>query len=152
MSAEFTNMVMITDPETGMVAVIDRVKSWRGYAFPGGHVKRREAFYDSAVREVKEETGLDVLSLENCGVIQWIHAQTGDRYIVMCYRTDNFTGTLKSECDEGRLYWMSLDRLENLPSENDFKKYIDIFKGRYAEAVGIYDDTGNLDFRYTERK
>ncbi len=151
MNVEFTNMVMITDPQTGKVAVIDRVKSWCGYAFPGGHVKSREAFYDSAVREVYEETGLTVSMLENCGIIQWIHANTGSRYIVVCYRTDSFTGTLKEKCDEGRLCWMTLDELENTPSENDFKKYIDIFKGRYVEAVGIYNDVKNLEFKYIER-
>ena len=38
-SVEFTNMVMVTDPETGRIAVIKRVRSWRGLAFPGGHVE-----------------------------------------------------------------------------------------------------------------
>ena len=33
-SVEFTNMVMVTDPKTGRIAVIKRVRSWRGLAFP----------------------------------------------------------------------------------------------------------------------
>lgn len=141
-------MVMLTDPETGRAAVINRVRSWKGYAFPGGHVERGESFYDSAVREVYEETGLTVNSLESCGVIQWIHADTGARYIVMCYRTSDFSGALKSECDEGALCWMELDRLKAAPSENDFQKYLPLFTGNFNEAVGIYNDKGNLSFRY----
>lgn len=31
-----TNMVMLTNPETGEVLVIDRVKKYPGIAFPGG--------------------------------------------------------------------------------------------------------------------
>ena len=147
-SVEFTNMVMVTDPETGRIAVIKRVRSWRGLAFPGGHVERGESFYDSAVREVYEETGLTVHSLESCGIIHWIHVGTGARYIVMCYNTDDFSGSLKHTCDEGSLKWMSREELESTPSDNDFKKYLPLFFGGFCEAVGLHDDSKNLDFRY----
>lgn len=148
MNSEFTNMVMVTDPKTGLSAVIERTKSWCGYAFPGGHVERGESFYDSAVREVYEETGLRVHSLESCGVIQWIHADTDDRYVVMCYRTSDFSGVLKERCDEGTLRWMSMSELESAPSNNDFQKYLPLFRGGFCEAVGVYNDSGNLSFRY----
>ncbi|MDD4494287.1 MAG: NUDIX domain-containing protein [Eubacteriales bacterium] len=52
---EFTTMVMIQDKHTGKVLVQNRVKSWKGLSFPGGHVENGESFYDCAVREVKEE-------------------------------------------------------------------------------------------------
>ena len=54
--AEFTNMCMIYDNE-GNVLVQNRVKSWCGYAFPGGHLEPMESIVDSVIREVKEETG-----------------------------------------------------------------------------------------------
>ena len=57
-SVELTNMVMVTDETTGRVLVQERVKSWKGLSFPGGHVEPGESFVDSAVREIKEETGL----------------------------------------------------------------------------------------------
>lgn len=145
---EFTNMVMVRDPRTGKVAVIDRTRSWKGLSFPGGHVERGESFAESAVREVKEETGLTLRSLEHCGIIQWIHAVTGERYIVFCYRSSDFEGELVPECDEGKLYWMDIDEIESKPSENDFPKYIKMFTEDRNEAVGIYDDGGNISFRY----
>jgi 8-oxo-dGTP diphosphatase len=57
-------MVMIQNKHTGKVLVQDRVKSWKGLSFPGGHVENGESFYDCAVREVKEETGLEVRDLK----------------------------------------------------------------------------------------
>lgn len=54
---EITNMVMVQHPETGMVLVQNRIKSWQGIAFPGGHAEPGESIYDSAVREIREETG-----------------------------------------------------------------------------------------------
>ena len=38
---EMTNMVMIQDKQTGKVLVQDRVKSWKGLSFPGGHIEDR---------------------------------------------------------------------------------------------------------------
>lgn len=145
---EITNMVMVRDPATGKVAVIDRTRSWKGLSFPGGHVERGESFTESAIREVREETGLTLNSLRLCGIIQWIHAKTGERYVVFCYKSDDFTGQLVPECDEGRLYWMDVGEIAKAPSENDFPRYLEIFTGEHNEAVGLYDDTGNLDFRY----
>ena len=57
-------MIMIENRGTGKVLVLDRILStWPGLTFPGGHVEWGESFYASAVREAKEETGLDVKNL-----------------------------------------------------------------------------------------
>lgn len=148
MKTEFTTMIMITDPKTQKCAVIDRKKSWRGPAFPGGHVEKGESFFESAKREAYEETGLKINSLESCGVIHWINEETDERYVVFCYRTDDFSGKLKKECDEGELFWTDFDRIEQIPSENDFKLYLPLFKGGYTEAVGHHNSGGNTDFYY----
>lgn len=58
----------------------ERVKSRCGITFPGGHVENGESFYESAVREVWEETGLKIRNLKSCGVIHWNNSKTGDRY------------------------------------------------------------------------
>ena len=62
-TVELTNMVMVKDESTGKLLVQERVKSWKGISFPGGHVEPGESFVDSAIREVKEETGLDIRNL-----------------------------------------------------------------------------------------
>ena len=96
---EFTNMVMVENRENGKVLVQERVKSWTGISFPGGHVEPGESFIESAIREVKEETGLDITNLEPCGVIHWVHRDRGDRYVVFLYKTSRFSGKLIDETD-----------------------------------------------------
>ena len=61
---EFTNMCMVCDGSR--IVVIDRKKQdWPGVTFPGGHVEQGENEFQTALREVKEETGLDILIRDN---------------------------------------------------------------------------------------
>ena len=73
MNAEIVTCVMIQNPETNEVLVQNRKRKYPGWSFPGGHVECGENFYDCAVREVKEETGLDVFKLNYCGVVHWVN-------------------------------------------------------------------------------
>lgn len=89
--AVFTVMCMLHDGK-GNILVEDRRSShWPGIAFPGGHVEPGESFVQAAVREMQEETGLDIQNPVLCGVKQF---QTGDgaRYVVFLFRADRFTG------------------------------------------------------------
>ena len=69
-------MCMIYD-DKGNILVKERIKSWCGIAFPGGHLELNESIVDSMIREVKEETGLDVSNLKLCGIKQWFNEGKG---------------------------------------------------------------------------
>ncbi|MGI6561524.1 MAG: 8-oxo-dGTP diphosphatase [Clostridia bacterium] len=144
-----TNMVMIRDKTTGKVLVQDRIKSWKGLSFPGGHVENDESFVDSAIREVREETGLVVKNLEYCGVIHWLNTKTFERYIVFLYKTEDFSGVLKEESDEGKNLWITIDELRNTPSENGMPLYLPVFlEDKYSEAFGPWNDEEALRIEY----
>lgn len=146
---ELTNMVMIQDPGSGNVLVQERVKSWKGLAFPGGHVEDGESFYASAVREVKEETGLDVRNLKFCGMVHWLNRESGDRFLVFLYRTDEFSGELCQETEEGKNFWMPFEELKCRPSENGFSNYLRIFQGEsVTEAFVNWSQEGEEKFLY----
>jgi len=146
---ELANMVMIQDKNTGKVLVQERTKSWIGLSFPGGHVNMGESFVDSAIREIKEETGLDVKNLKSCGVIHWSNNKTFDRYIIFLYKTTDFEGELITEMDEGKNYWMSIDELKTRQTTNDFFKYLPMFlENGFNEAFASWNDEESWDFVY----
>jgi len=111
--AVFTNMCMVYD-DCGNVLVQDRVdEDWGGITFPGGHVEKREDFTDAVIREVFEETGLRISGPRLCGIKQWTR-EDGSRYVVLCYKTDRYEGTLVSS-EEGEMTWVKMEDLEKMP-------------------------------------
>lgn len=120
-----TNMCMIYDGDN--ILLQDRMNpDWPGITFPGGHIETGESFVDSVIREVKEETGLDISNVTLCGVKQWTQRDGEYRYIVFFYKTNTFSGEIKSS-DEGRVFWIKKDQLKNYTLANDFDKMFEVF-------------------------
>lgn len=122
---ELTNMCMIYDND-GNVVVQDKInKSWGGITFPGGHIERQESFVDSVVREVKEETGLIIKNPKLCG-IKWWEVKNNKRYVVLLFKTNEYSGTLKSS-SEGKVFWTKLETLKTMKLAASFDKMIYVF-------------------------
>ncbi len=151
---EQTNMCMITDPATGKVLVQNRIKYWTGYAFPGGHVEVGESFAESAAREVREETGLEVSNLRFCGILHWDCLDNGEQYLVYLYKTTEFTGDLLERTDEGDVFWMDLQELLSLPDEKlapYFRTYLRLFLDDTvyeAHSAWSKQDSGKSTFEF----
>lgn len=124
--AIFTNMCMVEDGH-GNVLVENRVNpQWSGVAFPGGHVEPGESFVASVIREVREETGLEIEHPRLCGVKQF-QTKEGARYVVFFFKTSDFSGTLTSS-SEGDVFWVAKDRLTEYPLADDFEKILRVFE------------------------
>lgn len=135
---EMTNMCMIY--KKNKVLVQERVKSWKGVSFPGGHVEDGESIVESTIREIKEETGLIISNLIPCGIIHWYNDETGDRYFVFNYKTNSFKGNLIDETDEGKVYWVEMDKLLELKFAKGFKERLPMFlEDKYIEGFGIWN-------------
>ena len=118
------NMCMVYDGDK--VLVIDRKKeNWPGITFPGGHVEKDEAFVDSVIREVKEETGLAIQSPVLVGITDWCNENS--REVVLLYKAASFTGTLQSSA-EGDVWWERLENLCHLKLAPGFETYLKVFK------------------------
>ena len=135
-SAIFTNMCMVTDDQ-GKVLVQDRKNpDWPGCTFPGGHVEPGESFVESVIREVREETGLTVENPVLCGTKQF-QDMKGNRYVVLLYRTDKFSGELCSS-DEGEVRWVERGELESMVLADDFETMLRIFEDPCLSEVQYY--------------
>ena len=98
-----TNLCMIVNGTK--ILVQDKVGGDAGgIILPGGHVEEHEPVVDSVIREMKEETGLDIRNPRLCGVKEWIN-EDGSRYVVFLFRAEEFSGELVSS-EEGRVFWM----------------------------------------------
>ncbi|MCL1819862.1 MAG: NUDIX domain-containing protein [Oscillospiraceae bacterium] len=140
-NVEITNMIFIQDMATGKVLAQNRVKNWRGWSFPGGHVEDGESFYASAVREAKEETGLNVRNLKSCGVIHWTNTVNHGRYLTFLYKTSDFDGELLKETKEGANAWMGVDELFAAESDNLLHEILEMFlRDDCGEAFGSWSN------------
>ena len=99
-------------------------KDWQGYTFPGGHVERNESFVNAVKREVKEETGLDIMNPILCGIKQFPIEQ--GRYIVLLFKTNQFHGNLSSS-QEGEMKWVDRNDLLSLNLVEDFMELLEVF-------------------------
>ena len=101
-NVELTVLCLIQDGDR--ILLQNRVKKdWKGYTLPGGHVEPGESFVDAVKREMKEETGLDIINSKLAGIKQF-PIEDG-RYIVLLFKTEQFSGELVSS-EEGQMEWI----------------------------------------------
>lgn len=112
-----SNMCMVYKGD--MILVINRTKSdWPGLSFPGGHLEENETLEESVVREMKEETGLEIKNPKLCAIKEWDWGN-GVRYLGLLYKTNDFKGELKSS-SEGKVFWINKKDINKYELSQDF--------------------------------
>ena len=139
-STIFTNMCMISDGNGHLLVENRKNPDWPGITFPGGHVEKGESFTESVIREVWEETGLTVENPVLCGVKQF-QTDSDERYVVLFYKADRFSGELKSS-DEGEVFWVKREDLPKLPLSIDFPEMVQIMESEDLSEFYYYQEDG----------
>ena len=122
-------------------------KKWSGmYNALGGHVEKGESIIDSAKREIKEESGLEVKNTKLRGVVH----TTGffDLNVIMFVTSSYADSKNVTSNDEGELKWVKISDIDKINAFEDIKPIIkhvlemkpkDIFIG-----TSKYDGKDNL--------
>jgi nucleoside triphosphatase len=85
------------------------------YVIPGGHIEAGESMEEALVREVKEETGLDVYKIEIIGINESIYSESFQNkkhfiFIDFICRSDSNDVVLNEEAQSYK--WINLNQVE----------------------------------------
>ena len=93
------------------------------WELPGGKVERGEFFADALVREIKEETNLDVEIGDFCEAVQndYAHKRTVQ---LMMYLVD-VKGEVRISDEHTDFMWASMDKIRTLEISTSLKKLLE---------------------------
>ncbi|NJC97533.1 MAG: ADP-ribose pyrophosphatase [Anaerolineales bacterium] len=103
------------------------------YVVPGGHVELGESIEAAAIREAKEETGLDIHDLEFINFQEFIYDPSfwkRRHFIFFDYacKTESTEVQLNDEAEEH--VWVRLEAAVHLPLDSYTRKSVEILIGR----------------------
>lgn len=110
--------------EKGQILGVSRKFDRNDFGLPGGKVDEGETAEEAMVREVKEETGLDVIEYEPLYFREALKYGT----MVLVFNVTKFTGEI-NETEEGAVEWVEWDDV-NKGTYGKFNKDLEDFINR----------------------
>ena len=94
----------------------------------GGHLEENEAPEECVLREIKEETGLEVTDLRLRGIITFILPDWGNELTFLYTAKTDSAETLP--CSEGTLAWIPIDEIPGLPLWEGDRVFLPLLRSR----------------------
>ena len=107
----------------------------------GGHIEPHENSDQALIREVKEETNINLNQFKLMGKI-YFH-EVGTDEVMYLYRASIEEEVALPNCDEGTLVWVDINKLGSLPMWEGDKYFLDKIKdynSPFFEMKVIYDN------------
>ena len=93
------------------------------WELPGGKVEKGEHFADALVREIKEETNLDVNVGDFCEAVQ--NDYSHKRTVQLMMYLDDVEGSVEISEEHTEYMWASIEKIESLELSSSLKKLLE---------------------------
>ncbi|MCA9497241.1 MAG: 8-oxo-dGTP diphosphatase [Nanoarchaeota archaeon] len=121
---------------------------WNGL---GGKLELGESPHECAIREIKEECGLDVINLNLKGILTFPNFTKNDDWYVYVYTINEFTGELIKNCNEGNLEWVEDEKLLDLNLWEGDKIFLPLMeKSSFFVGKLIYENKKLISWKIEE--
>jgi 8-oxo-dGTP diphosphatase len=109
------------------------------WVLPGGSVEGEEAPWEAVVREVAEETGLEIALRRLVGV----YAKRSERDIVFVFAASAIAGELVTSDERDRAIFLDPHQLPEQTSDRDRERIADAFSGGKAPVLRVQPSEGD---------
>jgi 8-oxo-dGTP diphosphatase / 2-hydroxy-dATP diphosphatase len=115
---------------------------WNGF---GGKVENGESIKQAAMREIKEECGLDAKNLEAAGIIEFSFIKNPEEILeVNLFRSFNNAGEI-IESEEMRPEWFNFDKIPYEDMWDDDQYWLaDFLAGKNVKAKFLFDENDKV--------
>jgi 8-oxo-dGTP diphosphatase len=153
-----STLAYILSPDREKVLLVHRTfkegdENLGKYNGVGGKLERGETVADGMRREIREETGLEVVSMQLRGTIVWTDfGPSKADWLAFVFLVDAFSGEPFTASDEGRLSWEPVRTLDALPMWKGDRLFLPfVFDGdpRLFHGHIRYDGDDPADWRFT---
>lgn len=109
---------------------------------PGGKIEKDEAPYECAIRELREETGLEAQRIHLRGIVSIVMPTIPRACMQFLFVVTDFSGQLLADEREGTLRWWPVQEVQHLSTPQDVSVWmphiLDLHRPFY-QAKYIYD-------------
>lgn len=141
------NVCFISDPLGKKILLLKRCRNPMKdlYTGVGGKTHPDEDIRSSCIREVKEETGLDVSHVELKGIIKTVLETHNSSWILFVYTAKAHSEAVQA-CEEGTLEWVDRDAISSVNLIGFIREIIPhiLTTGNLIEGTIFHDAEGNV--------
>lgn len=104
------------------VLLIERgIEPYKGmWAFPGGFMRMDETAEQCAVRELKEETGMEVRYLKQLGTFSGVNRDPRERVVTIAFYTLAQHAEVRGGDDASKARWFTIEEVPQLAFDHDY--------------------------------
>ena len=125
-----TVVVLVFIRQDDAILLVKQNYGQQYWSLPGGKMEPGESIDEAAIREVKEETGLDVRLRRVAG----LYSKPGEGGLAVCFEGEVVGGTLKADHEIIECCYFPYDRIPEAIREH-LRQRIEDFRSNFSHVV-----------------